>query len=789
MTFNIALSGLNAASADLQITGNNIANASTIGFKSARAEFADVYASSLLGSGSVQVGSGVKLSSAAQQFDQGTISFTNNSLDLAIDGNGFFVLSDNGSRAFTRAGAFGVDEQGFIVANNGSRVQGFTANSAGTLSGILGDMQITTSNLAPLQSTLVQAAVNVDARSEVLSKKGSSISTLGSSIGVAQTGIPVSTPTSFPATGAPAAFDFSAATASASFDIVLSGAGSNNGTATITLSSSVTDVTSLVNDIRPELLASGIGVDVREDPANAGQLEFFSTVSGEPSSVVINNYDVSNAGVTQADVDNALNLAGGSVPGIAAVANGYGAQTVDVVQPDGSILTITTTAGDSAADIASQFSSTNVVGVSATASTVGTLTSAGFDNASGTMAVALNGIALGGTTLADLATSINNTSGFGTVTALIDSAGDLVVTDLVGNDLVFSVTAGGGADSVAVQGSQGVPVTISTTGNPAAAVGGSVDLTLGEGVVMNNPSPIVTNVFGLLDPSEFVQFELNTFDPSNQETYNAATSLSIFDSLGNPHVLSLYFVKERFTPGVAGEEENRWSMYTLIDGKDVGDPDPNLTPPANTLPTQAKFAVQFNQDGTLNPAGTDTILVSNWTPLDTNGNPNGAIGAQNLLSGGGLPLADPPASSNFELRLGESTQFGSNFAVNSLDQNGFTTGELSGLDIDDAGIVSARFTNGQNQTLGQIAIADFTNTEGLRAVGDTSWIQTNDSGEPVIAAPGSGSLGAITSGALEESNVDLSEQLVQLIIAQRNFQANARTISTSDEITQTIINL
>jgi len=146
-------------------------------------------------------------------------------------------------------------------------------------------------------------------------------------------------------------------------------------------------------------------------------------------------------------------------------------------------------------------------------------------------------------------------------------------------------------------------------------------------------------------------------------------------------------------------------------------------------------------------------------------------------------------NSNFELRLNDSTQFGSDFAVSALDQNGYTTGELSGLDIDGEGVVSARFTNGQNQILGQIAIADFTNPQGLGAVGDSSWIETNDSGEPVIQTAGAGSLGSIISGALEDSNVELSEQLVSLIIAQRNFQANARTISTADEITQTIINL
>ena len=103
--------------------------------------------------------------------------------------------------------------------------------------------------------------------------------------------------------------------------------------------------------------------------------------------------------------------------------------------------------------------------------------------------------------------------------------------------------------------------------------------------------------------------------------------------------------------------------------------------------------------------------------------------------------------------------------------------------------MSARFSNGLTKPLGQVALANFTNAQGLRAIGDSSWVETGESGNPIIAAPGSGSLGLINAGALEESNVDLSEELVNLIIAQRNFQANARTISTSDEITQTIINL
>ena len=139
--------------------------------------------------------------------------------------------------------------------------------------------------------------------------------------------------------------------------------------------------------------------------------------------------------------------------------------------------------------------------------------------------------------------------------------------------------------------------------------------------------------------------------------------------------------------------------------------------------------------------------------------------------------------------MGNSTQFGSVFSVSAVDQNGFATGRLSGLDISDTGMIFARYTNGENQVLGQVALANFTNVQGLSNLGGTSWGETFESGEPVIGAPRSASLGVLNSGALEDSNVELSDELVQLIIAQRNFQASAKTIQTIDAVTQTIINL
>jgi flagellar hook protein FlgE len=250
-----------------------------------------------------------------------------------------------------------------------------------------------------------------------------------------------------------------------------------------------------------------------------------------------------------------------------------------------------------------------------------------------------------------------------------------------------------------------------------------------------------------------------------------------------------YFVRQKYDENDPTTSRNHWKMHILIDGKDVGDPDTTLPPPGNTLPTRSGYNIFFNPDGSINPTQTESILISNWTPLDVNGNPNGALGPQNVLAGGSFIIPDPPASSNFTIDVSKSTQFGSQFAVNRVNQNGYTTGRLSGLNIDANGIIFARFTNGESQVLGQLALSNFSNNQGLQPVGDTMWAENFESGPPNIATPGSGALGAIQSGALEESNVDLSSELVNLIIAQRNFQANSKTIETANQVTQTIINL
>ncbi len=407
MPFRIALSGLNAASADLKVTGNNVANAGTVGFKQSRAEFADVYAVTFQGLGDTAIGGGVRLARVAQQFTQGNIDFTQNALDLAINGEGFFVLSDSGSRLYTRAGAFSVDREGYVVNAVGQRLQVFPANAGGGFNtGALSDLRLDTSEGAPSATTKVTAALNL----------------------------------------------------------------------------------------------------------NAGE------------------------------------------------------------------------------------------------------------------------------------------------TALGGAASDIDITD--------------------------------------------------------------------------------------PTTYNYSTSITVYDSLGQAHTATIYFRKI---------SNNNWATALAIDGSRVGDGSDDLT---------------FTSTGAIDTTATTLpITYGSYTPT------NGA------------------AAMNISFDYAKATQYGTNYAVNSLSQDGYTTGRLSGIDIDSTGVVFARYTNGQSKELGKVALARFPNPQGLEQRGDTVWAETYASGDVLYGEAGTGTFGVIQSGALEASNVDIAEQLVNLITAQRNFQANAQVITTADTVTQTIINI
>lgn len=248
------------------------------------------------------------------------------------------------------------------------------------------------------------------------------------------------------------------------------------------------------------------------------------------------------------------------------------------------------------------------------------------------------------------------------------------------------------------------------------------------------------------------------FDANDPTSFNSSTSTNIYDAQGNAHVLTQYFVKT---------SPNTWNMHILIDGVDPADP---------TSTTPLTEVLEFDGAGKLT-TNTTGFEIANWVPA--------RINADTLVSESNNAGATTP----IVLDLRSITQFASTFAVNSVTQDGYATGELSSVEVDDTGVILSRYTNGKTRVQGQLVLADFANAQGLTPVGKTQWVQSQASGEPVRNPAGTGTLGAIQGGALEDSNVELSDQLVNLIVAQRNYQANAKTIETESAITQTLINL
>ncbi|MDR6214092.1 flagellar hook protein FlgE [Paracidovorax wautersii] len=226
------------------------------------------------------------------------------------------------------------------------------------------------------------------------------------------------------------------------------------------------------------------------------------------------------------------------------------------------------------------------------------------------------------------------------------------------------------------------------------------------------------------------------------------TSLNVYDSQGVAKPVNLYFEKTG---------SNTWAVYDSLDtaapslGNITFDNNGKITGPA-AAPPASGFALPM----TISP-----------TPPNPNNLPNYSV----------------------DLKLSDVTQFGSKFSVSDLSQDGYASGMLTGINIEDNGTVMARYSNGVTRAEGQVALASFRNTQGLMAVGGNNWVETFESGQPVMGTPSEGNFGALRSGALEESNVDLTAELVNMMTAQRAYQANAQTIKTQDQVMSTLVNL
>jgi len=265
------------------------------------------------------------------------------------------------------------------------------------------------------------------------------------------------------------------------------------------------------------------------------------------------------------------------------------------------------------------------------------------------------------------------------------------------------------------------------------------DLQLNTGQSAPNATTSAQTIFNL--PANALPPVNPTFDPTDATSYNHSTSLTMYDSLGAAHTGTLYFVKTATA--------NQWTSRLYVDGTAVG----------------AAQTLGYSNAGVLTTPALGQINFGSYTP---------ATGAAAL-------------SVNFD--FSKTSQYGNAFGTTAITQNGYTAGQLTGISVDNSGVVQANFTNGQSRALGQVAMVTFPNNQGLQKLDGTVWAETFASGQPINGAPGVAGFGQLQSGALEASNVDITKQLVNMIVAQRNYQSNAQMISTEKNITQTIIDM
>lgn len=318
---------------------------------------------------------------------------------------------------------------------------------------------------------------------------------------------------------------------------------------------------------------------------------------------------------------------------------------------------------------------------------------------------------------------------------LVDS--DRYVTDSQGSYLQVYPVDGSGAVIATGMGSTVNLRLPQTSGVPEATENVSLSLNLSA----HSSVPSEASRFTPETPYAF-----DRFDPG---TYNNSTQTTIYDASGNPLTMTNYFVRETTT------SPSTWSVYSFVGDKQLG------TDAANPQPVTLTF------DG--NGAIQSPTSATQFAPFTV-----------------GTSTTEQSIALDFGAA---TTQLGQPFSVNNRSQDGKAVGQLDGVTVGEDGTVRASFSNGDSQALGKIALANFSNPSGLRQLGNSTWAATGLSGEPRLGEPGTNGFGGLMSGAVERSNVDITEELVGLIAAQRNFQANAKALDTASQISQTIFNI
>ncbi|WP_417223740.1 flagellar hook-basal body complex protein [Amphritea sp.] len=649
--FNTAITGLKAASTNLDVTGNNIANSSTVGFKASRTEFGDIYATAVVGAGSSNVaGSGVTVTDIAQNFEAGTTEFTSNNLDLAINGSGFFQLDDGqGGVTYTRAGAFELDKDGYVVSKTGKYLQGYGLDSEG--------------NRLPIQNLAVDQKESPP-----------------------------------------------------------------QATSNIGLSFNINDAAD------PTLLSTPYDKDVPASFTYSTTVRTFDSLGNE--------HTVKYNMVEQRPVRDVY--------------------AVDVTFPD----------------------TLSISGVNVSFDAAGVPDATDLDNLRNTDK-RIDTSTLLFTQDATAAAGVGSVS-FETY-AKYSSYGDMNISDSTGVNITPEPTERDANENYAYKlavptadtelNIGGVAIEIST--NPTAPTLAEIaELISVRQTDIKDRNPNVESVSVVEEGGEFrldIRFKA--------EYGNIGSEFSVTETDMATGAASSAVLTADTTKTYEGDNTYRgqYQMYAYLNGTELLDIGKSVDP------GETGFSV--NSTDTLSEVGAVMLGFDPTTGFLSSVNGTsfsvGATAPELTIKG-----ADPANTETLiTLDLSDSTQFASASIVKTSSQDGYTKGDLIGVSFAETGEMVASFSNGEKQNLGVVAFATFENQSGLQPAGDTEWGATLTSGNAVLNPPGTGLNGSLRSAALEQSNVDLSTELVRLIEAQRNFQANSKTLETLNTVTQAILQI
>ncbi len=715
------ISGLNVNSDAISLIGNNIANSNTIGFKAGRIQFKDIVSSSLGGGTAGQIGRGATTGGITTLFSQSSFETTTRGTDLAIDGDGFFIVADGGTNYYTRAGDFTFDKDGLMVNSSNLTVQGWKVTEDGNTSGDIGDINVSDVSSSSKRTTGLSLGANLDATSEtkfVLNDYNNRFVLNDGTSNIAVTLI------NGTYTGESLANELQAKIQDDStFKTDINAAGGTPSGFTITYSK-VTGKFTFTNNTGT---GSDITLNVTTDSGSDTDMSMRELLGLE-----IKDRDGA-AGVDDIAIADGSNVISDALPRLS--------DKLFYVNNNNNtlIFTVGTTEYQAIIPVSPDPYTSLFAGVGGAKVP-----------ASSSMAQAL-------------ADALNNaTKTDGTAGTPEDEGGtgkgptftvDYIDYDENNNSGKFTIAAtdGGGGSNIRFKWEDERT---------------SAEQLLGFASEFDENNTKTVTSFTITGSSGSVEsvFAPNTvFDPT---AANYSTAMNVYDTLGSPHTVTVYFKKQG---------SNQWEWHAVMNSSDLDNGIPNDDGSDRLMEVGAGGLLEFNPNGSLkSETGQNNVYFNFAGGADLMQEIDINFGESTTEGGSGLD---------------GTTQYADSSATFSQTQDGFPAGSLSGVSVGSDGLISGIFSNGEIKPLARLALAMFNSPWGLEKKGDNIWAETLKSGNVSVGLPGTAGRGTIASNSLEQSNVDIATEFVKMISAQRAFQANAKMITTSDELLNDVVNL